>query len=92
SFARYYYEMSSMGENMDDRHMDAILEIVLLKHGTNIELPDDLLEIVTTLKEMGPLDPILKQFPESEVQRAFEQIKLDFEKVENQFQEFMDEE
>ncbi|MFZ3130819.1 MAG: hypothetical protein WA125_06875, partial [Desulfosporosinus sp.] len=41
SFARYYYEMSSMGENMDDRHMDAILEIVLLKHGTNIELPDD---------------------------------------------------
>lgn len=91
SFVKYILEIASWGETIDENHMDAILEIVLIKYGTNIELPDDLIEIVTIFKELGNLNSVLKQFPESEVQRAFEQIKSTLNEVEKQIKETMEE-
>ena len=91
SFVKYILEMATWGEDIDENKMDAILEIVLIKYGTNIELPDDLGEIVTILKELGNLNSVLKQFPESEVQRAFEQIRSALIEVENQIKKSVEE-
>lgn len=91
SFVKYVLEMAELGEKINEDHMDALLEIVLIKYGTNMELSDDINEIVMKVKELN-LDSILKQFPESEVQRAFEHIKLALTKVEEQIQNFMEKE
>ncbi|MFZ3129963.1 MAG: hypothetical protein WA125_02390 [Desulfosporosinus sp.] len=91
SFVKYFLEMASTGEKMDESHMEAIFEIVLIKHGTNLELPDDFIEIVNGLKQIDDVDLVLNQFPESEVERAFEQIRLDLHEVKEHIQQNMDE-
>jgi len=90
SFVRYILEIAEWGEKIDEHHMDAILEIVLIKYGTNIELSDDLMEIIAKLKDLN-LNSVLKQFPENEVQRAFEHIKLALSEVEEHLQRNMEE-
>lgn len=91
SFVKYLLEMRSTGKKIDESHMEAVFEIALIKHGTNIEMPDDLVEIVNKLKQIGDLDSVLNQFPESEVQKAFEQIKSDLKEVKEQLKQTMDE-
>ena len=91
SFIRYLLEMVNIGVKIEESHMASILEIVLIKYGTNIELLDDLVEVVSALKELDDLDSVLKQFPDNEVQKAYDQIKLALKKVEEQIQKLMKE-
>jgi len=92
SFIKYLLEMANMGVKIEESHLANILAIVLIKYGTNIELSDDLTDIVSALKEIDDVNSVVKQFPEIEIQKAYDQIKLDLKQVEKQIQEIMEEE